>query len=128
MFGFLKRAFSSTGESSYIEGFHLDTAVKLPQKIETPGGSKIAVILPMVDVWYSIDGQTIKVRKVRLSKAGGMLGHLRMNMASKRGEAFYAQGVCGESALREAVEKELVKDNSGLKRKMFGKWKAQHPK
>jgi hypothetical protein len=128
MFGFLKRAFSSTAGTSYIEGFHLDTAVKLPQKIETPGGSKVSVIIPVVDIWYAINGQAIDVRKVRLSKTGGMLGHMRVNMASKRGEAFYAQGVCGESQLREAVEKEIAKNNSGLKRMMFGRWKAEHGK
>jgi hypothetical protein len=97
MFGFLKRTISSTASTSYIEGFHLDTAVKLPQKIETSGGSKVSVIIPVVDIWYAINGQVIEVRKVRLSKKGGMLGHLRMNMASKAGEAFYAQGICSES-------------------------------
>ena len=128
MFGFLKRTISSTASTSYIEGFHLDTAVKLPQKIETPGGSNVSVIIPVVDIWYAIDGQVIHVRNVRLSKTGGVLGHLRVNMASKRGEAFYAQGVCSESQLREAVEKEISKSNSGLKRMMFGRWKAEHPK
>jgi hypothetical protein len=49
-----------------------------------------------------------------------------MNMASKAGEAFYAQGICSESQLREAVEKEIAKNNPGLKRMMFGRWKAEH--
>ena len=128
MFGFLKRAFSSTAGTSYIEAFHLDTAIKLPQKIETPGGREASVIFPVVDIWYAIDGQAIHARTVRLSKTGGTLGHLRMNMSSKRGEAFYAQGVCNEPHLREAVEKEISKSNSGLKRMMFGRWKAEHPK
>lgn len=70
MFGFFKRAFSSAAGTSYIEAFHLDTAIKLPQKIETPGGSKVTVIIPIVDIWYAIDGQAIEVRKVRLSKKG----------------------------------------------------------
>jgi hypothetical protein len=126
MFGFLRRAFSSTAGTSCIRDFHLDTALKLPKKIDTPGGSKISVVLPMVDVWYSIDGQTIRIRKVRLAKTGGMLGHLRMNMASKAGEAFYAQGICSESQLREAVETEIARKDSGLKRMMFGRWKAEH--
>lgn len=48
-----------------------------------------------------------------------------MNMTSKAGEAFYAQGICSESQLREAVEKEIVKKNSPLKRLMFGRWKGR---
>jgi hypothetical protein len=40
MFGFLRRAFSWTAGTSYIRDFHLDTAIKLPQKIETLAASE----------------------------------------------------------------------------------------
>lgn len=48
------------------------------------------------------------------------------NLASKAGEAFYAQGICNESDLHETVSKDIAPTNAPLTRIMFGKWKAEN--
>ena len=57
MFEFIKRLFTPsdgglTDGSLYLENFSLTSTVRLPKKYETPGGSKVTVVTPVVDIWY----------------------------------------------------------------------------
>lgn len=124
MFGFLKALVSSAGKPLWIEAFHLDTPIKLPTKIETPGGAKVTVITACVDVRYEIRDKQIVIKRVRLSRgkvfeAAGQ----KVNVAARSGEVWFARELpITEAVLRKAVEYEIAPSDSNLRRMMIGKW------
>jgi hypothetical protein len=129
MIGFFKRLFSGGGDNSLrVEAYWCSNNIKLQSKIKTPTGSKVTQITVCVDVDYRLDGPSIEVLRVRLSRGGGHIIGSRQPInvaASRTGEAWYAHSLCTESYLRQAVLDELQMEGSSLRRIMLGKWRQQ---
>lgn len=124
MFGFLKSLVSPAGKPLWIDAFHLDTPIKLPTRIQSPGGSKVTVITVCVDVRYEMRDKQIVIKQVRLSRgklfeAAGK----NVNVASRSGEVWFARELpITEAVLRKAVEEEISPRDSNLRRMMIGQW------
>lgn len=129
MIRFLKRIFAGIDENSLrVEAYWCSNVIKLPSKIETPTGSKVTLITVCVDVNYRLNGPSIEVLRVQLSRSGGLImgSHEPINVAASRtGEAWFAYGVCPESCLRQVVLDELQMEGSSLRRIMLGKWRQR---
>jgi hypothetical protein len=125
MFEFLWALTSSAGQPLWIEGFWLDTSIKLSKKIETPLRSKVSIININVDVQYEMRDRQIIVKQVRLSRGTifSASGH-RINASSPRtGEAWLAATLpIPEAVLRKVVEQEIAPADANLRRMMVGKW------
>jgi len=125
MFGLLKRWFG--GGTLRVDAYWCGASIKLPNKIKTPGGSNISVVTVCVDVDYAINNGQITVKDVRLSRGGGRITGSRtpLNIAAERtGEAWYASSFSPKSLLLQVVRDELALEDSGLRKIMFGKWRA----
>ena len=132
MFGMLKRLFGPAGSKPLeLKSYScLFSSIKLPWKVKTPGGSRVSVISPCVDIRFSILHGEIVLHRVRLSRGGTtILGSSKpLNVSSTRtGEAWYTSRLCPESQLVEAVQRELTLSKSPLRRFMLEEWRAEYP-
>ena len=127
MFGLLKRLFgSASGNRLVVAAFWCDTSIKLPNKVNTPLGSKISVVYVCVDIRYSIKGENIVLHRVQLSRGGTSIigSNLANHVASVRlGEAWHTSQVCPDSYLIKAVQQDLRLKDSSLLKIMMGKWR-----
>ena len=127
MFGLLKALFGrSPSKALIVEAYWCESAIKLPTKVRTPLGGSVSVITVCVDIHYVVDQDRIDVRRIQLSRGGGgiMGSNSPMNVAAaRRGEAWYATSICPESALMEAVQRDLATEGARLRRIMMGKWR-----
>jgi len=115
------RGFTTT--DLVIEAYWCKTAIKLPTKLQTPLGGNVTMITVCVDIHFVVEGDNIALRRVQLSGAGGIMGSgSPVNVAARRrGEAWYATGICPESTLKEVVESDLASEKSPLRRMMLAK-------
>jgi hypothetical protein len=130
MFRWLKsRAATHRDPQLVVEGYRLDTTVKLAHPIRTPGGSRVTLVSFCVNVHYSIDkAGNPTVHRVALWQPDGSVTDrlARCNVfATHKGEAWHATTVEPEALLRIAVNAELALENSGLRRIMLGRWRAE---
>ncbi len=114
---------------SVVEGYHLDTSVKLSRPVRTPGGSRVTLVSFCVNVHYSMDRVgNPAVHRVELwhpsKEITEPLGRCNV-FATHKGEAWYCTSVEPREALAIAVEAELALENSGLRRIIFGRWRAE---
>jgi hypothetical protein len=127
MFRWLKSLFSRpSADTLLVEGYWCESEITLPTKVRTPLGGKVAVITVCVDIHYDVEGDTISVRRVQLSRAGATVmgsGSATNVAAQRRGEAWYATNICPESTLKEAVGSDLAFEKSRLRRMMLAKWR-----
>lgn len=79
-----------------------------------------------VDIWYSVTNNKVVVSRVQLSKGGSSLGGKGINVATMRGEAFFASSLCDSRTLLLAVETDLEKENFGLHKRMLAKWRSEN--
>jgi hypothetical protein len=124
MIGFFARLFGGAASCCYV-GHWCDTPVKFSNQIETPLGSKVTKVTVCVDIWYSVDNDQIIIERTRLSKRGSSLADRAINVATTRGEAFYANSICDEPFLRQAVENDL-KNDVKFRKRMLAKWHGEH--
>jgi hypothetical protein len=127
MLRILKRLFASGSSNQLdVDAYWCESSVKLPGKVQTPGGSNITVVNVCIDIQYSIERGNIKVQRVQLSRGGGHIfgSSTSINVASERtGEAWFASSICSESQLAEAVTKDLSADDSQLRKIMMAQWR-----
>jgi hypothetical protein len=117
------------GKTLVVEAFWCESPIKLPTKVQTPLGRRVTVINVCVDVHFSFEDGNVVLQRVALSRGGGRISgsSLPINVSSQRtGEAWYASSIAPESALIEAVKRDLSVDESRLGRIMLGKWRAQN--
>jgi hypothetical protein len=125
MAGFFSALFGGGSTTCCYVGHWCETPIKFSNKIETPGGSKVSKVKVCVDIWYTVEDDQIIVARAGLSKGGSSLGDKAVNVATMRGEAFYAASVCDDKFLKQAVESD-VEDDSRLRKRMLAKWRGEH--
>lgn len=92
-------------------------------KITLPLGQTTTLVNVQYEVCYSIVGGQIRLHKARLSD-GKLNGG--SNASSFRGFAFrMPDGVVSSRQLLDLARAELAEPDSGLKRRMFGRWNEQ---
>jgi hypothetical protein len=118
MLGLFKMLFGK--KPTTINAWWCDSTIKLPAKVQTPLLSNVTVITPCVDIDYTVIGDRIRLKKVRLTSnpADGV------NVQAKNGEAWFAKSICDESLLADAVKRDLEKQGSKLLQIMMGKAKG----
>jgi hypothetical protein len=112
-----------------FEGYWCVSTVKLPAKVKTPLGSSISVIQVCVDIDYSVQEGDVTLHRVWLSRSGGTISgsSISMNVAAARiGEGWLASNICDESLLVQAVDKDLKRNDSQLRKMMIAKWRSQN--
>ena len=125
MAGFFSDVFGGGSAASYcFVGHWCVTHIKFSNKIETPGGSRVSKVRVCVDIWYSVRADEIVVDRVQLSQGGSSLGGKSINIATMRGEVFFATSICDSQFLKLAVENELENKNIGLHKRMLAKWRG----
>jgi len=131
MFGWLKSLTDKSAEPLLVvEGYRLETTVKLAHPIRTPGGSRVTLVSFCVNVHYSMDeGGTPVIRRVQLwqpdENITGVLARCNV-FATYKGEAWHSVSCEPESLLNLAVQAELALQDSRLRRIMVGRWRAQN--
>jgi hypothetical protein len=126
MLGFLKAIFGRAGSSGLrVEAYWCESPITLPRRVKTPLGGSVSVVTVCVDIDYAVENGCIIMRRVELSRGGGMMGSsTSLNVAaSNRGEAWYATRICPDSTLLQAVQADLGFEDSRLRRIMIGKWR-----
>ena len=102
-----------------------ESRVKLSSKVSTPMGSKLTVVMPTVDIDFTVIDARVILRHVRMSRSGGniMGSSQAVNAHSPyTGEAWYEANLCKEALLIDAVERELTKNVHGLRSRLFKLW------
>jgi hypothetical protein len=126
------KSFASGGGRRYllIDGYHLDTSIKLSKPVTTPMQGKVTLLSFCVNIAYSIQGEDIPIiQHVDLWQPDARTNEplARCNVFStRRGEAWHAESFPG-SVLRAAVQNDLAQENSRLRRIMLAKWRDNDP-
>lgn len=132
MFSRLKALLSKKSSSLLvIEGYRLQTSVKLDKPIRTPSGSRVTLVSFCVNVHDSMDKDgNPKIHKVDLWQPRDSVTDFlaRCNIAATHtGEAWHSKTCRPESALKVAAQAELELKNSALLRIMKGRYRTQAP-
>lgn len=116
-----RRLFGARQFYSRREWISTQTVKPIPvPKITLALGQTTTLVNVFYDVCYSISNDEIRLHKARMSDGKLNGGN---NAASFRGYMFkMPDGVISSRQLLELARVELAEPNSGLKRRMFGRW------
>jgi hypothetical protein len=125
MAGFFARLFGlSSASTCCFVGHWCESPIVFANRIKTPLGSLVSKVKVCVDIWYSVSDDEIIIDRVKLSQGGSSLGDNAINVATMRGEAFFATSICDEHFLELAVERDLEDKKVGLRKRMLAKWRG----
>ncbi len=103
-------------------GYWLETTIRLPKNVRTPGGGSITLVNACIDLRYSVCRGEVTLHSATLSRDGGLLGSHAINVSAQRtGEAWYARSLpISDRSLLEAAERDLKGTQTRLRKLLIG--------
>jgi len=110
------------GDCLRYKGWFCESRIKLKDKISTPMGSNLTVVVPTVDIDFTVIEDRVTLRHVRLSRSISRSRQVPNVHSPYTGEAWHESYLCKESQLINTVEMELEKNSHGLRSRLFKMW------